>query len=119
MLSTERIVSRKTLETGDVTSQPGSPGQPRVAPYQSDSPYLRVPPDFGVTVVVVGEVVVVVVGGLVVVVVGGADVVVVVVAGWLVVVVEVGVVLQPINSKLIMIITRGRIIQYFFMFLLK
>jgi hypothetical protein len=48
------MVSKNTLETGDVTSQPGSPGQPRVAPYQRDSPYLRVPPDFGVTAVDVG-----------------------------------------------------------------
>jgi hypothetical protein len=69
LVSTERMVSKKRLETGEVTSQPGSPGQPRVAPYQRDSPYLRVPPYFGVTVVgagVVGAGFVVVVAGEVV-----------------------------------------------------
>jgi hypothetical protein len=65
LVSTERIVSAKTLTTGEVTSQPGSPGQPRVPPYQRDSAYFRVPPYLGVRVVVVaGLEVVVVVAGL-------------------------------------------------------
>lgn len=114
LVSTVRMVSAKTGITGAETSQPGSPGQPRVAPYQRDSPYLSVPPDLGVGAVGVdvvgfGEVVEVAAVGEEVV---GGDEVVGCVEEVVVLVLELE---QPARSILEIARTKTAMTRYFFM----